>query len=97
MVVGTLANRASLSPSLVETLTNAMARNINKDSAVEGAPLIRVSLMVMIQLMQVSIFLSSFALPPCLGILLWQFFNNTSSFVNLVLGPCDSDDFLASG
>lgn len=53
MVVGTLANRASLSPSLVETLTVAIASNIQKESAVEGAPLIRVSLMVMIQLMQV--------------------------------------------
>lgn len=53
MVVGTLANRASLSPSLVETLTVAIAGNIQKESAVEGAPLIRVSLMVMIQLMQV--------------------------------------------
>jgi hypothetical protein len=56
MVVGTLANRASLSSSLVETLTVAMAKNIQKESAVEGAPLIRVSLMVMIQLMQVSLF-----------------------------------------
>lgn len=55
MVVGTLANRASLSSSLVETLTVAMAKNIQKESAVEGAPLIRVSLMVMIQLMQVSL------------------------------------------
>ncbi|KAG0589672.1 hypothetical protein KC19_1G038600 [Ceratodon purpureus] len=52
MVVGTLANRASLSSSLVETLIVAMAKNIQKESAVEGAPLIRVSLMVMIQLMQ---------------------------------------------
>lgn len=52
MVVGTLANRSSLSPSLVETLTVAIAGNIQKESAVEGAPLIRVSLMVMIQLMQ---------------------------------------------
>lgn len=60
MVVGTLANRASLSSTLVETLIVAMAKNIQKESAVEGAPLIRVSLMVMIQLMQVSLLQANF-------------------------------------
>lgn len=55
MVVGTLANRTPLSSSLLETLLNAMATIFQKESEVEGAPLLQLSLMVMIQLMQVSI------------------------------------------
>jgi len=85
MVVGTLANRASLSPLLVETFTVAMAKNIQKESAVEGAPLIRVSLMVMIQLMQVSLFLSSL-LSPSSGMQLMQYFTDASPFIGFVFG-----------
>lgn len=55
MVVGTLANRTPLSSSLLETLLNAMATIFQKESEVKGAPLLQLSLMVMIQLMQVSI------------------------------------------
>ena len=73
MVVGTLANRASLSSSLVETLVVAMAKNIQKESAVEGAPLIRVSLMVMIQLMQVLLFRALAPFQSPLGTVLWPY------------------------
>jgi len=52
MVVGTLANRTPLSSSLLETLLNAMATIFQKESEVKGAPLLQLSLMVMIQLMQ---------------------------------------------
>ncbi|XP_024370435.1 uncharacterized protein At3g06530 isoform X2 [Physcomitrium patens] len=52
MVIGTLANRTSLSSSLAETLIVSIAKKLQIESAVEGAPLTRISLMVMIQLMQ---------------------------------------------
>lgn len=55
MVVGTLANRTPLSSSLLETLLNAMTTIFQKESELEGAPLLQLSLMVMIQLMQVSV------------------------------------------
>lgn len=54
MVIGTLANRTSLSSSLAETLIVSIAKKLQIESAVEGAPLTRISLMVMIQLMQAS-------------------------------------------
>lgn len=53
MVVGTLANRTPLAQSLLETLIDSMARTIQRESELEGATLLQLSLMVMIQLMQV--------------------------------------------
>ena len=55
MVIGTLANRTPLAQSLLETLIDSMARTIQRESELEGATLLQLSLMVMIQLMQVDL------------------------------------------
>jgi U3 small nucleolar RNA-associated protein 10 len=53
MIVGTLANRTQLAPSLLETLGNLSAKFFQKESELENSPLLQLALMVMIQLMQV--------------------------------------------
>ncbi|CAM6046465.1 unnamed protein product [Sphagnum compactum] len=52
MIVGTLANRTQLAPSLLETLGDLSARFFQKESELENSPLLQLALMVMIQLMQ---------------------------------------------
>ncbi len=53
MIVGTLANRTQLAPSLLETLGDLSANFFQKESELENSPLLQLALMVMIQLMQV--------------------------------------------
>jgi hypothetical protein len=53
MIVGTVANRTQLAPSLLETLGDLSAKIFQKESELENSPLLQLALMVLIQLMQV--------------------------------------------